>query len=152
MTDMDWSTLASTAVGGILALAGGFVGQWWGERRAVEREHRIWARDQRARSYDATRLAYTDFLGLWDRHVDLAMRRPDDVDFQDWDWAEGLPPAVSRVTVFGTAQAAHLANTMVSTLLTYAFDSKGKAEHELTMADLNSQFLAEIREDLGVAR
>lgn len=150
MTDMDWSSIAPTALGGILALAGGFVGQWWGERRAVEREQRLGARDQKARSYEATRLAYTDFLGLWDRHVDLAMRRPDDVDFQDWDWADALPPAVSRISVFGTAQAAHLAHTMVHTLLSYAFDSKGQAEHELTMAELHTQFLTEIRQDLGV--
>ena len=51
MSVVDYSTLAQTALGGVLVAGGGFLGQWWSERRAVAREHRdreherqVWAR------------------------------------------------------------------------------------------------------------
>lgn len=55
---MDWSTLAPTLLGGALALGGGFLGQWWSERRAKDREERtreheafVWARAQRLEAH-----------------------------------------------------------------------------------------------------
>jgi hypothetical protein len=51
MTVVEYSTLVQTTLGGVLALGGAFLGQWWGERRAVAREQRdreherdVWAR------------------------------------------------------------------------------------------------------------
>lgn len=51
MTVVDYSALVQPSLGGVLVLGGGFLGQWWGERRAVAREHRgrehereVWAR------------------------------------------------------------------------------------------------------------
>lgn len=60
MTPVDYSTLVPIALGGLLALGGGFLGQWWGERRAVAREQRdrehereVWARDLRREAHVA---------------------------------------------------------------------------------------------------
>lgn len=55
---MDISSVVPTIVGGLLALGGGFLGQWWSERRAAEREARernnereVWARDLRYQAH-----------------------------------------------------------------------------------------------------
>jgi hypothetical protein len=51
---MNWTTLSSTLLGGLLALGGTTLGQWWNERRALRREERdrehereVWARQIR---------------------------------------------------------------------------------------------------------
>jgi hypothetical protein len=145
---MDWGTLAPTALGGLLALGGGFLGQWWSERRAVEREQRAWARDQKARSYEATRLAYSRFLGAYDEHVDVLMRQPEEIDFSDWDWAAKLDPLVTEVVIFGTKPAAKLARTMVQQLLDHGFDHR--SVDPLDMQDARLAFVEELRADLGI--
>jgi len=67
MTGVDYSTLVPIALGGLLALGGGFLGQWWGERRAVAREQRdrehereVWVRGL---AYEA----HVQFIGLFQR-------------------------------------------------------------------------------------
>jgi hypothetical protein len=43
MGPMDWSPIVTTALGGVLAVVGGFAGQWWSERNATAREREVWA-------------------------------------------------------------------------------------------------------------
>ena len=64
---MNWSTLAPTLLGGLLALGGSMLGQWWNERRAIQREernrshnHEVWARQLRYETHVA-------FLKILDR-------------------------------------------------------------------------------------
>lgn len=45
MGNLDWSILAPTALGGLLAIGGGFLGQWWNSRQTALRERAVWARD-----------------------------------------------------------------------------------------------------------
>lgn len=61
MTAVDYSTLASTTFGAVLALGGGFLGQWWNERRAIAREERAWQREDRLRTFDDSRRACVDY-------------------------------------------------------------------------------------------
>jgi hypothetical protein len=67
---MDWSPIVTTALGGALAIIGGFAGQWWGEKKATAREARdrahereVWARGLR---YEA----HVAFLSEYDRRYD----------------------------------------------------------------------------------
>jgi hypothetical protein len=67
MTVVEYSTLVQTTLGGVLALGGAFLGQWWVERRAVAREQRdreherdVWARDL---GYEA----HVQFIGTFQR-------------------------------------------------------------------------------------
>jgi phytoene dehydrogenase-like protein len=145
---VDLSLLVPTLVGGLLALGGGFAGQWWAERRAVERESRAWAREQKARSHEAAREAYRAFLRAFDEHLDLVMRRPEDIDFTDWDWARALEPLVTDVRLFGTSAAAEFADSMHRELVRTGdeLDSIPPAE----MGSLYTLYLAEVRRDLGV--
>lgn len=71
---MDLTPVLTTLFGGVLALAGGFAGQWWSERNAAAREERqrehdreVWARGLR---YEA----HVAFLAEFDRKYDTVRR------------------------------------------------------------------------------
>jgi hypothetical protein len=59
---MDWGTLATTALGGVLALVGAFGTQWWGSRKALERENRDREHDREVWAPDLRYAAHVDFM------------------------------------------------------------------------------------------
>jgi len=74
---MDLSPVLTTALGGALALSGGFLSQRWSERRAMEREsrereheHEVWTRDQRHE-------AHLQFIAAFDRLYKVVGERRD---------------------------------------------------------------------------
>ncbi|MBO2456581.1 hypothetical protein [Actinomadura violacea] len=75
---MSWTSLISTLLGGLLALGGSWLGQWWTERRAVAREKRaqehervVWARSLRYEAHLAFLKEFDDiFNGLYDHFED----------------------------------------------------------------------------------
>jgi len=64
MRDVDLSLLIPTIVGGLLALCGGVLGQWFSDRRTAKREQRAWDREDRNRTFDDRRKACVDFYSL----------------------------------------------------------------------------------------
>jgi hypothetical protein len=145
MAAMDWSALATTILGGLLVLVGGFIGQWWAERRAIAREqrdrqheHEVWARALR---YEAHVAFLTEFDARY-RDLDRAhsqgrYQRPSS-DF--------LVPVWSRhqsVRLVCTADTAQLAFDAVIALTGYAF--YGRESDEVTYKlDL---YLGAVREE-----
>ena len=88
---MDWSLVVPTVVGGVLAIGGGFVGQWWSQRSALarearEREHEreVWARSLR---YEAHVAFLTEFDRMLREAREERKRLP---DWRPGDAASGL--------------------------------------------------------------
>lgn len=127
---MDWGSLAPTALGGLLAVGGGFAGQLWGERRTVERERRAWAREDAHRTFDDRRAAYLDLLG--------ALRRMEDEvhAFMDHDeplvattWVLPIQDPLNRVMVFAPAPGREAAQEAYGAL--FAFEAQVQAALKL---------------------
>jgi hypothetical protein len=146
---MDWSTLAPTALGGALALGGGFLGQWWGERRTVEREQRAWEREDRGRSYDQRRDAYSDFLASFNAFYDKAAfaKMMDSHQEPPEDWLSPLYFKYVTLRVFGAKSIAETANQMFMELNMYATISEAK---ETKLERLIDDYLNKVRNDLKV--
>ena len=114
MLSVDWSTLAPTVLGGLLAIGGGVVGSSLTERKAVGREKRTWDREDALRTFADRRSAYLDLLsGLRraDERVTKALRSEEGLD--SGAWYLHLFEPLTRVMVFGlepsrrAAQEAH---------------------------------------------
>lgn len=99
---MDWSSFADTALGGALALTGGILAQSWGHRRAVEREDLSWEREDRGRSFDQRREAYSNFLASFIEFYDrLAFAKHSGTWFEPpEDWLSPLYSKFVTVRVF----------------------------------------------------
>lgn len=108
MTGMDWSTLAPTALGGLLALGGGFLGQWFSGRQS----HGVWARDQRAAAHSAF-LAEHHRLSHW--MVMVTRVGGDDVKEPHADWTVPLVAALVQVELVGSAEVSKAGRELLRT-------------------------------------
>lgn len=146
---VDWSTLASTTLGGLLALVGGLLGQWWGESRAVAREQRdrdherrVWARAQQLD-------AYAEFFSVFERRFDeVGLGRETDTR-ADTPFAD-LDAALSTVRLFGSEAARGMADAMFFSLLAYGNPRNDRKEAAQITVDDMENFRQQVRADLGL--
>jgi hypothetical protein len=127
MTGVVYSTLVPTALGGGLALGGGFLGQWWGERRAVARELRdrdhereVWARDLR-------REAHVAFIAEFERKFKAMedwLAEPVG-DGPDHDYLESVNDTLTPMRLVADNETATLAFQALWLLKGYAFGKPG---------------------------
>lgn len=112
--------------------------RWQWER---EREQALWAREDAARSYEHRRAAYVDFTKEFHHQRDEFDRSPD---------LPNLMPLYDRliqIQIFGTNEAAQLADEAYNTLVNWMFgDEETIPEAEDVLAPLRS----EIRRDLSI--
>ena len=145
MTD----TLVATALGGLLAAAGGFIGQWWAERRAREREARAaeleahrWARELR-------RVAYVEFLlSFRDTLDDVRRAQFAGVDPPGSEELSTMLDKTAAVQLLGSQRCALIADAMCSDLIALV-DLPGEQD-ETNFVDLREDFDAAARADLGL--
>lgn len=143
MTAMDWSVLASTVMGGLLAGGGAFLGQWWADKRAREREREQWARDLR---YKAHVQFLTIFDERWDRvaearNLDDGPDPPYDYLASLWD-QEQMIQLVSEPATFAAAAGARKA------LVAYCF--RGGDSEDLMRA--RALYLNSVRDEFGLPK
>lgn len=142
---MDWSILAPTALGGLLALGGGFGGQWWSERRAVAREQRdrehevfIWARNLRLESH----LRFLSVFDLQMRLLDEASRRGEESDAPE-DFVAPLMDLQENLRLMCSEETADRAFKALLRLNDYA-NKKGIWEDAMAAREA---YLAAIRDE-----
>lgn len=148
--DMDWSILASTALGGLLAGVGGFLGQWWAEGRANARESRersheqqLWAREQQRAAYAAFNTAH--------RHVHeqtLAALGKHDAKPIELD---ELLDALDTVEMFGTREALTRAQSAKRAMTLWAQSRSVLGEDYEAVGQAMRQYRQQARADLGLA-
>lgn len=97
---MDWGTLAPTALGGLLALGGGFFGQWWSERRTVEREQRAWAREDVHRTFDDRREIYVAYYTLLKASARMVYNASMELGSIEDEWQMPLFDSLNRLRLF----------------------------------------------------
>lgn len=111
--------LAATALGGLLAAGGGFLGVWWSEKRTAEREERQrhWAREDR--NFEDLREACLHFRGLYYRVRNELSSAEDEARVADLpeDWSEELDEASERLYIYGSVALTEAASRAHSTLL-----------------------------------
>lgn len=147
---MDWSSLATTTLGGALAIGGGFLGAWWSERRTADREARaraheldVWARGLR---YEA----HVKFLDVFDEkyriyleaeHESTPVEPPDDWLVPVWD-------AYNRLRIVCEQETADQAEAAVKALHDCLF-GRGRWEQVQWASD---QYLGAMRKEFGLNR
>jgi hypothetical protein len=143
---MNWSPIVTTALGGALAIVGGFAGQWWGERNATAREARdrahereVWARGLR---YEA----HVAFLSEYDRRYDEvrdAKLLPDDGSEPPENYLVPLWDRHQAVRLVCTEATARAGERARDALFAYTFRN-GKWE---VVEYERDRYLAAVREE-----
>ncbi len=115
--------LATTTLGGLLAVGGGFLGVWWTERRAADRDRRerehereVWARGLR---YEA----HLKFLDVFDTKYRVYMDAEDDryqVEAPD-DWLVPVRNEYQRLRIVSEQWTADLAEALAKALQDYVY-------------------------------
>lgn len=143
---MNWDTLAPTALGGLLAIVGGFVGQWWGERRAVAREQReriheqrVWSREHQRNAYDAFTVAFRRVVEESRSH----QRGSAPISIDD------LLTSFDAVATFGTPQSRVAANAAKRELTLWAGGPRGLGSEDVVHQAFE-RFRVQVRRDLRV--
>jgi hypothetical protein len=151
MTGVDYSTLVPTALGGVLALGGGFLGQWWGERRAVAREQRDRAHESQVWARTHQKDAYVNFFLKSERVVkDIDIQRGKGV-WKTIESAGDLLPAMSMVRIFGSTEATLASERMATTILLYANPLKEEPPPTTdAMWEARKRYVLQVRRDLGL--
>jgi hypothetical protein len=111
----------------VLALGGGFLGQWWGEGRAVAREQRdrdhereVWARDLRRKDHMA-------FIAEFERKLKTIDQRQlipyDDGSEPDPDVLESITDKMTAMRLFTDTATYRRARDVIVVLRDYIFGS-----------------------------
>jgi len=152
MSAVDYSTLWPTALGGVLALCGGFLGQWWGERRAVAREQRDRDHESRVWARGHQKDAYVNFFVTCERTVkDIEIMRGKGVVWEPIKSFGDVIPALAMVRLFGSTEATKAAELMGTTLLLYGNPLKQEPPPSADMRwEATKRFVIQVRRDLGL--
>lgn len=100
---MDWTTLAPTALGGLLAVGGGFIGQWWGERRSVAREQREREHEREVWTREKGYQAHVTFITEYERKFK---------DFYEWQTGPAGQPQSRPLPDFAGSRLSDLLSQM----------------------------------------
>lgn len=148
LVGVDWSGLATTVLGGVLAIGGGFLGAWWSERRTAEREARVreheldvWARGLR---YEA----HVKFLDLFGAKYRLYLDTEEDPNALDPpdDWLVPVWDAFQRLRIVCEQETADKAEAAVDALQKYVFRD-GRWEEVEWASD---QYRGAMRKEFGL--
>jgi hypothetical protein len=142
---MNWTTLSSTLLGGLLALGGTTLGQWWNERRALQREERtrehereIWARQLRHEAH----LAFLKMVGTaWSLAVDIR-NDPTGPDANE-DFLEPIWDKLQELRLISEENTLSKADTTFRHLWVYVYE-KGEGKSVSTAIE---QYILAVREE-----
>lgn len=145
---MNWTTFLSTLLGGLLALGGSWLGHWWNERRAIEREVRnrdhereVWARELR-------REAHVHFLSEFDTKYRIAMDHeafPGPEEPPE-DWLSTLWSNIQSMRLVSNDETIEKAQNAIRELNTYVFHD-GQWEQVDYALDM---YIGEIRKEFNL--
>jgi hypothetical protein len=149
----DWTTLAPTVLGSLLALGGGLIGSWIAERRTVEREVREWARQDALRTFDDRRKAYLDLLGMLRALEEVVVQAARSNKPLDGDWFVVLFEPPNRIRVFASDVGQHAVSNAFTALLKYGRSINDQENYTAAGSAFGAAvaILVEVvRQDLGV--